>query len=213
MRTDRVITMKSGFCKYALAVIAVLAGLLTLTSCASVSTPPPPETSTATAYQEGVPGGVIVNTVTVSAQVTAIDRVNRKATLLGPDGKPFTVKVGPEAVNFDQVSVGDRVTLTVTEELVVHLNEGGDSLSDGSAALVALAPKGAQPGGVIAETTRITGTVTAIDPKQRTATLRFEDGSIKTFPVRSDVDLTQRKVGEQVVFRITEMIAIRVERP
>jgi len=213
MKTDRVITMKSGFCKYALAVIAVLAGLLTLTSCASVSTPPPPETSTATAYQEGVPGGVIVNTVTVSAQVTAIDRVNRKATLLGPDGKPFTVKVGPEAVNFDQVSVGDRVTLTVTEELVVHLNEGGDSLSDGSAALVALAPKGAQPGGVIAETTRITGTVTAIDPKQRTATLRFEDGSIKTFPVRSDVDLTQRKVGEQVVFRITEMIAIRVERP
>jgi len=213
MRTDRVITMKSGFCKYALAVIAVLTGLLTLTSCASVSTPPPPETSTATAYQEGVPGGVIVNTVTVSAQVTAIDRVNRKATLLGPDGKPFTVKVGPEAVNFDQVSVGDRVTLTVTEELVVHLNEGGDSLSDGSAALVALAPKGAQPGGVIAETTRITGTVTAIDPKQRTATLRFEDGSIKTFPVRSDVDLTQRKVGEQVVFRITEMIAIRVERP
>jgi hypothetical protein len=213
MRTDRVITMKSGFCKYALAVIAVLTGLLTLTSCASVSTPPPPETSTATAYQEGVPGGVIVNTVTVSAQVTAIDRVNRKATLLGPDGKPFTVKVGPEAVNFDQVSVGDRVTLTVTEELVVHLNEGGDSPSDGSAALVALAPKGAQPGGVIAETTRITGTVTAIDPKQHTATLRFEDGSIKTFPVRSDVDLTKRKVGEQVVFRITEMIAIRVERP
>jgi len=194
-------------------VFTVLAVIFTLTSCASVSTPPPAETSSASAYQEGVPGGVIVNTLDVSARVTAIDKANRRATLLGPDGKTFTVKAGPEYVNFDQVGVGDWVNLTVTEELVVYLNEGGGSSSNESAALVALAPKGAQPGGLIAETTQITGTVTAIDPEKRTATLRFEDGSTKTFPVRSDVDLTKRKLGEKVVFRITEMIAISIEKP
>lgn len=123
------------------------------------------------------------------------------------------MKAGPEAVNFDQVGVGDWVKLTVTEELVVYLDEGSKSPSDGSASLVALAPKGAQPGGLVAETTQITGTVTAIDPKERTATLQFEDGTLKTFPVRSDVDLSKRKVGEKVVFRVTEMIAISVEKP
>ncbi|MFO7686533.1 MAG: copper-binding protein [Desulfobacterales bacterium] len=213
MRIKKAGQLRLCFRKNSLMVFAVLAVVLTLTSCTSVSTPPPAETSSASAYQEGVPGGVIVNTLDVSAKVTAIDRANRKATLLGPDGKRFTVKAGPEYVNFDQVGVGDWVNLTVTEELVVYLNEGGESGNDESAALVALAPKGAQPGGLIAETTQITGTVTAIDPEKRTATLRFEDGSTKTFPVRSDVDLTKRKVGEQVVFRITEMIAISVEKP
>jgi len=60
---------------------------------------------------------------------------------------------------------------------------------------------------------RVTGTVTALDPDKRTATLRFEDGSTRTLPVRSDVDLGQRKVGDQVVFQITEMVAISVEKP
>jgi hypothetical protein len=213
MRIEKLSHVRLCFPKASLAVFVVLAVLITLTSCTSVSTPPPLETSSASAFQEGVPGGIIVNTLEVSAIVAAIDKVNRKATLLGPDGKTFTVKVGPEAVNFDQVGVGDWVNLTVTEELVVYLNEEGESLSDKSAALVALAPKGAQPGGLVAETTQITGTVTAIDLNKHTATLRFEDGSTKTFPVRSDVDLSKRKVGEQVVFRVTEMIAISVEKP
>jgi Cu/Ag efflux protein CusF len=79
--------------------------------------------------------------------------------------------------------------------------------------MVALAPKGASPAGLVAETTQSTATVTAIDPAKRTATLRFEDGTTKTFPVRSDVDLSKRKVGEKVVFRATEMLAIKVEKP
>lgn len=53
----------------------------------------------------------------------------------------------------------------------------------------------------------------AIDLEKHTATLKFEDGTAKTFPVRSDVDLSKGKIGEQVVFRITEMIAISVEAP
>jgi hypothetical protein len=78
---------------------------------------------------------------------------------------------------------------------------------------VELAPKGAKPGGLVAETTQVTAKVTAIDQKKRTATLRFEDGSTKTLPVRSDVDLSKRKVGEQVVFQVTEMVAVSVEKP
>jgi len=31
--------------------------------------------------------------------------------------------------------------------------------------------------------------------------------------VRDDIDLSQRKVGEKVVFQVTEMIAISVKKP
>lgn len=188
------------------------AALVTLTSCSS--TPPPaPQASSASSIQEGVPGGVFVNTLDVSARVTAIDYAKRTATLMDSDGKRFTVKVSPDAVNFDQVKPGDMVKATVTEELVVYLAGGREPKRDAAMGMVALAPKGSQPGGVVAETVRITGTVIALDRASQTATLRFEDGSMKTFPVRGDVDLSKRKVGEQVVFLVTEMIALKVEKP
>jgi hypothetical protein len=59
----------------------------------------------------------------------------------------------------------------------------------------------------------VTGSVIAIDHEARTATLRFADGSTQTFPVREDVDLSRRKVGEHVVFQITEMFALDVTKP
>ena len=187
--------------------------LFSLSACTTTSPPPPAAETRSSTFTEGVPGGVTVNTVEVSAKVTAIDTANRKVTLLGPDGDTFTARIGPEAVNFDQVRVGDMVNVTLTEELVVFLDEEGASAPDGSAAMVALAPKGTQPGGVVATTTQVTGTVMAIDKTNRSATLKFDDGSQKAFPVRDDIDLSLRKVGEKVVFQITEMIAISVEKP
>lgn len=203
--------MTISFRSSAVTLALVLSALLSLTSCATVDTPPPAEVTTTKAYAEGVPGGVFVNTLEVSARVMAIDASTRKAKLLGPDGKTFMVKAGPHALNFDQIAVGDLVRLTVTEELIVYVSDGSES-SDSTAGLVALAPKGAQPGGLLAETTQTTGTVTAIDQSNRTATLRFEDGSEKVFPVRSDVDLGKRAVGEKVIFHTTEMIAISVSK-
>lgn len=191
----------------------LFAVLFTIAACATTTPPPPAQVNTATAVQEGVPGGVTVNSIEVTAKVTAIDTKNRKMTLLLPEGDKETVMVPPEAVNFDQISVGDLVKATLIEEVVVYLDEEGASIPDGYAAGVAIAPKGAQPGGVVAETVKVTATVTAIDQSNRTATVRFNDGSVETFPVRDDIDLSQRKVGEKVVFMVTEMVALSVEKP
>jgi len=43
--------------------------------------------------------------------------------------------------------------------------------------------------------------------------VRFDDGSIETLPVRDDIDLSKRKVGEKVVFIVTQMVALSVEKP
>jgi hypothetical protein len=182
-------------------------------ACTTTSPPPPGTASSDAAIKKGVPGGVFVNTVEVSVKVTAIDTAKRKLTLLLPDGEKTTVKAGPEVVNFDQIRSGDLITATLTEETVVYLDAEGASAPDGAAVMVALAPKGSKPGGIVAETTQVTATVAAIDPAKRTATLRFADGSTQTFPVRDDIDLSQRKTGEKVVIVVTEMIALSVEKP
>jgi len=193
--------------------VLLLAGLCYLAACQTATAPPGPTGDRTATIQEGVPGGVFVNTVEVSVKVTAIDTTKRKLTLLLPDGQTATVKAGPEVVNFDQIQKGDLVMATLTEELVVYLAEEGTTAPEGAAAMVALAPKGAKPGALLAEAVQVIATVAAIDPSRRTATLRFENVSTKTFPVRDDIDLSRRKPGEKVVFLVTEMIAIFVENP
>lgn len=189
------------------------AASLTLTSCSSTSSPPPVETTSAASFQSGVPGGVRVETHKLTAHVTGIDAANRKVTLVTSDGEKTTVKCGPEVINFDQIRVGDQLKVTVVEELVAYLAAAGTPPSDGGAAVVALAPQGAKPGGLVADTVQVTAKVTAIDLKKHKATLQFPDGRTRTVAVRQDVDLTKRKVGEEVVIRITEMLALSVEKP
>ncbi len=173
------------------------AALFTLTSCSSTSTPPPPVGLGVLIYKKGVLGGVFVQTVKMTATETAIDHAKRTATLLVPDGKKFAVKVGREAVNFDQVRVGDQVTAVVAQRMVISVDKGGATSS---------------PDGLAAETTQVTAKVVALDSEKHEATLEFDDGNIQTF-VRKDVDLSRHKLGERVVFRITQMDAIWVEEP
>lgn len=165
------------------------------------------------AFIEGAAGGTTVKTFRLQATVIALDAARRTVTLMDRHGFKQTVKAAPEVVNFDQIRLGDKLKLEVTEELVVRL--GDETTAEGfqSTALVALAPVGAKPGRVVAEVRRRTAVVTALDPEKNTATLKFEDGSTRTFPVRKDVDLRKHNPGEKVVFQATEMIAIRIEKP
>ncbi len=188
--------------------------MLAVTSCSSTDEGQGSgQGTTSVATQPGVPGGVLVNTYQETATVTAIDEASRKLTLTTPDGNKSEVECGPDVVNFPQIQVGDQVKATVAEQVAVYMATDAPPQSDGSAGMVALAPVGAKPGAVMAHTVQVTATVTAIDLKEHKATLQFPDGTTKTFKVRPDVDLTQRKVGEQVVLRYTAALAISVEKP
>ncbi len=189
-----------------------LVAMLALTSCSSTSGPEG-QGATVVATQPGVPGGVMLNTYQITATVKAIDAQDRKVTLEGGDGKDAVVKCGPEVVNFPQIHVGDQVKATVTEQLVVFMAKDAPPQADGAATAVVLAPVGSKPGGMVAQTVQVTATVVDIDLKHHRATLQFPDGSKHTFVVRPDVDLTQRAIGEQVVIRATESVAISVAKP
>jgi hypothetical protein len=189
------------------------AALLILTSCSSEPPAPTVQTTSKTSVKEGVPGGIVVETHEITATVASIDAANRKVTLATPDGQKTEVKCGPEVVNFDQIRVGDKLKAKVTAELAVAMAAEGAPPTDGGAAVVALSPIGAKPGGVVVNTVQVTAKVTAIDLKRHTATLQFPDGSTRTVAVRDDVDLTKRKVGEGVVIRTTEALAVTMEKP
>lgn len=195
--------------------IGVLAVILTglLSNCSQDNLSLAPEENSAILYEEGKAGFVAVSTSEITAIVRDIDKTLRILTLEGTDGEEVNVQVDPDAVNFNKIQIKDRVKVTLAEELIITVNKKGEKSSESYDSLVMLAAKDAQrPAGIVAETTVVTADVIAIDQGKRTATLKFSDGETKTVSVRDDVDLSQHKVGEQVVFEMTEMIAMGVEK-
>jgi Cu/Ag efflux protein CusF len=193
---------------------------LLLSACSSRSKPQAsdrdgysPEGTTTVAYTEGVPGGVIVDTVTMTATVAAVDPATRMVTLVEPDGTRSTVEAGPDVINFDQIRVGDRLKATVEAEFVVFMKTAGAPSNDGRLTAIAGAAKGAKPGGAIADSVETTASVKSIDLKRHRATLQFPDGKTLTVPVRPDVDLTKVSRGDEVVIRVTDAVAVVVEQP
>lgn len=213
--------------KTVVCVSAIAAAMATFSAC-SKNTPAPADGSAAAApdasplspaeqnaenyYVQGVAGGVMTNTVTLQAEVVSVDQVKRAAVLRGPDGNEVTVRVGEHAVNFYQVMPGDRVNVAMAQELVVYVADGTQDVSDGTAAMAAGAQKGDAPAGAVVTSSKVTGKIIAMDTTARTATLSFSNGTEKTFNVRPDVDMTKYSVGQEVVFLLTEMLALEVKK-
>lgn len=163
-------------------------------------------------YVEGVAGGVMIRKVELEAEVVKVDQTKREAVLRGPGGNEMTVKVGKDAVNFYQVAAGDRVNVLMARELVVYVPGDQKTSPDGTAIAGAGAEKGATPGGVVVASTQITTKISALDAKARTATLAFPDGKSELFNVRPDVDMAKYKIGQEVIFLVTDLLALEVKK-
>jgi hypothetical protein len=189
--------------------------LLVLPACSDKSQEPKTERAESATYKSGVPGGIVVETTTHTARIVSVFPGTREVVLDLPDGKREVVTCGPMVVNFDQLRPNDMVKLTVTEQVAVAMASESDrpDTDAGGDTVVALAPKGAQPGAVMANVKQVTATVTAIDVPHHTATLQFPDGSTHKISVRHDIDLSKRRVGEKVVIRTTDAVALKVEKP
>jgi translation elongation factor P/translation initiation factor 5A len=204
---------------YKLAATALIsASVFGLASCTSEKKAEPapstaPQGVRTVAIEPGVAGGVVEDTFTVGATVTDVEKSSRHVTLTASDGSKTAFTAGPEIRNFDQLRVGDKVTATISERLVVFVRSSGEDPSVTHAAMLATAPKGAKPGAMVAETYEVVANVKAIDSARRTATLQFSDGQSKTIPVRSDVDLSRYKIGDSVVIRVTAALSVLVENP
>lgn len=168
------------------------------------------QTSSTSAYIPGVPGGVTSNVMTIVATVSSIDYTKRSVTLEDEQGHKRTLQISPEATNFNQVKVGDKVTVKFAEEMAVFMGDAKALAEDSDTALVAKAAEGEKPAILLADTRELTAVVKAVDLAKHSATLEFADGSSRTVAVRPDVSLSSDAVGRHVVIRITNAIALAV---
>ncbi len=95
----------------------------------------------------------------------------------------------------------------------MSLVRGGAPRSVGVGEGVRLAPVGAKPGIMMAETVEATATVVGIDGHEHTVTLEFLDGRIREINVSKDRDLSEVGLGDSVRVQLTDAVAISVVKP
>ena len=158
------------------------------------------------------PNAVVTREASITATVEAIDYDKRTVDLKGPKGNVVTLKVGPEAKNFNQVKTGDRVTARYFESTAIQVRKPSEPPFAEQQTSVQVAPKGASPGGVAVQTSEMTAVVEAINYKTRTVTLREPQQKSVTVKVDDSVKrLNEVKKGDEIVVRRTEALAIDVK--
>jgi len=159
------------------------------------------------------PGVVVTDVLEVKAALEGIDHKKRTITLRGIQGKVVTLRADKAVKNFEQLKKGDLVLVDFVESVAISIRSARAPQSPAEARLVSVAPKGAKVGVLLAETFVLSAVVESVDPKGRQLTLREPNGGFRMVPVDKSMKNIERfKKGESVVLRVTEPIAIKVER-
>ena len=151
-------------------------------------------------------------TAVMTATVQAIDLKTRIVTLKGPKGEVRDIKVGEEAVNLPQVKVGDLVTVKYYESLAIEVMKPGAVSGAGEKSAIVRAKPGEMPGGMAARQSTVTATVTAIDKKKGTISLKGPEGKTVVAKAEDPKNLDKVKVGDELMITYTEALAISVEK-
>jgi Cu/Ag efflux protein CusF len=151
-------------------------------------------------------------TYTLQGTITAVDAETREVTIEGEGGATESFTAGEEVANFDQIEVGDIVTLEYTEGVALAMAKPGD---DGAVELVeaeALAALGEKPGAAVGQMVSFVVEVVDFDAEAQKATVIFPEGEERTVPVHDKmVDFAKsRAPGDKVLVVIGQAVAVDV---
>jgi len=179
--------------KKSLIILSPIITALTLTGCWT----PPNANVQPVGEPRLIQSGIPVQSVQESATVESLDVSQRVITFKLPDGSSTTCPAGPQVLNLDQVKVGDQVKVTLAEELTIYLLKAGRlPVAGGTDEAIAFQAK-----------------VQMIDPSYRLLTLQHLNGATETFKVGLDTKVFEIAPGDDVVVKIKEAKAIRIEKP
>jgi hypothetical protein len=139
--------------------------------------------------------GIAVESVKDPLAVQSVDRANHTLVVLGSSGTASsTYKVAPAVRDFVLLKAGDKVRVTVREDLAVYvLRDGQLPGPDGAPVTIATNAK-----------------VLAVDRSYRLLKLQYPDGQRETFKVGLNVRLDQMAMGDDVVVRPVEVVKLKM---
>jgi hypothetical protein len=160
------------------------------------------------------PGGVVVEAVSITATVDAIDSKTRTITLKGTDGTKTSFIAGDEVRNFAQIKKGDIVTYDLVESVALDVRKSTEAPKMVETESVKRAKLGEKPSGSIETVGFMTVRVEDIDYKTRKVAIKTPDGKIVNFTAGDQVKrLNEVKKGDEVVVEYMQKMSIKVTSP
>jgi len=145
---------------------------------------------------------------TVTATIEAIDQASRTITVKDDKGIYETLDVGPGVARFNELKVGDKITARYYENVVVRVKKPNEAAVDvASGALT----RSQTPGGTAAVQRTITVTITAMDPKARSVTVKGPNNYVYSRRVQDKKIFDQLKVGDRLDMTWTNALLLSAE--
>lgn len=136
----------------------------------------------------------------------------REVVLQDKAGNRETRTLGKEIKNFDQIKVGDLVTLNVSMQVAFFIGKEGMVPGMGDSKLLFSAPKGSKPGGLEVKQSFVTLEVMKLNAGKKEVTVRLPDNTTKTVTT-PNLDFSSVKVGQNVIVVTTSEQSIVVSAP
>jgi Cu/Ag efflux protein CusF len=161
---------------------------------------------------EKAPGaGAVTEAVQLQGKVKSVDKKTRAVVVVGPNGNEILFNLSDEVRNFDQIKVGDLVTLTYAHALALELrkSEKKELRTRVDSENAVTAKPGEKPGVMVEKSVRVIADVVAVNPKAQTITLRGPKRTLE-LAVKDPAMLQKVKVGDQVEGVYVEAVAMTV---
>ncbi|MDQ0506472.1 hypothetical protein [Xanthobacter agilis] len=173
--------------------------------------------SAVSAFAQPIVGDAEVGVSQVKVSVIAVDADTRQVVLKGPEGNIFTVKAGPAIKKFDEIKVGDTVTITETDAVIVDIAkpEAGVGVGIQVSQAVATDPNSPKPAGAVVDTIRLTAEIVRLDPDDATVTLKGPEGRLYLVQAKKPEHKEKvkgLKVGDLVQVTFNQSVAIAVTK-
>jgi len=159
------------------------------------------------------PGGAVIEAVSITATVEAIDYKTRRVTLKGPKGGLTTFIAGDEVTRFNEVKKGDNVTFDYTEGIAVDVQKSTEAPKMVETQSISREP-GKKPAGTVQTVGFLTARVDAIDYQTRKVKLALPEGQVLNITAGDQVKrLNEVKKGDEVVVQYLQKLTIKVTTP
>jgi hypothetical protein len=150
------------------------------------------------------------HTVTLAGTVETIDHDKRLVTLKTADGKYETIEAPASAKRFDELKVGDKVSVTYNNSVAVRPKAPGEPAVDTGSKASTMGQE-VRPGGTTAVQRTVTATISAIDPTTSAITFVGPGGWKYSRHVVDPAVLAKVKVGDQVDITWNTDLSVKVE--
>ena len=137
------------------------------------------------------------HTVTLSGTVETIDHGKRLVTLKTADGNFETLDVPASAKRFDELKVGDKVSVTYNNNVSVRAKPAGEPPVDSGSKTSTMGQE-ERPGGTTSVQRTMTATVGTVDKSASAITFVGPNGWKYSRHVTDPAALEKVKVGDQV---------------